>query len=61
MSGPRKTDRLRPWPSDLDDTLMSLVAEGWSFERIARVLSLSRNAVIGRFHRLRQAMGWQAS
>ena len=49
------------WSPAQDALLMELMADDRSFGQIARVMRLSRNAVMGRFNRLRVAMGWQAA
>lgn len=59
MSGIPKTNR-KLWTEHRDACLMEFAAIGYPFEKIAGLLNISRNAAVGRFHRLRQAMGWQA-
>ena len=60
MASSPKTDR-KPWPPAKDAALMDLVASDITLAECARRMNLSRNAVIGRFFKLRQAMGWQAA
>ena len=57
---PRKTHRI-PWSDRRDGILMDLLAEGCTLQRCADMLNISRNAAVGRFYRLCQAMGWQAA
>jgi GcrA cell cycle regulator len=40
------------WPEEREDLLRKLFAEGMSFGMIAKELGLSRNAVIGKAHRM---------
>lgn len=54
-----KTDRAL-WPAAKDAAMMDLIADGVSLAECSRRMNLSRNAVIGRFYKIRQAMGWQA-
>jgi len=56
----RKTDR-EPWGARRDSILMDLVSQGCTMQQVADHLRVSRNAIVGRFNRLRQRMGWQAS
>lgn len=48
---PRKTNR-EPWTPSKDATLYALRSDGWTFARIADEFSISRNAAIGRYHRM---------
>lgn len=41
------------WPQEKDDLLRSLWARGDSGSEIGRIMGISRNAVVGRAHRLR--------
>jgi hypothetical protein len=50
----------RDWSPIRDCNLMELVSEGLSFEDAAKVIGVSRNAAIARFHRIRETMGAQA-
>lgn len=56
MSGGQVT----PWPQERDGYLMELMSLDLTFAEIARCMGISRNAVAGRFQRLRNRMGWQA-
>lgn len=49
------------WSQDMDDRLMELISLDWTFGQIAMALVVSKDAVSGRFSRLRKEMGWQAS
>lgn len=50
----------RDWSPIRDCNLMELVSEGLSFEDAAKVIGVSRNSAIARFHRIRETMGAQA-
>lgn len=45
------------WTATRDAELMDLVSEDLPFEMIAQRMGLTRGQVIGRFNRLRQALG----
>lgn len=51
----RKTNR-QLWTSHRDAELIALRSEGWTFARIAECLRISRNAAIGRFHRVQHGV-----
>jgi predicted DNA-binding protein YlxM (UPF0122 family) len=44
----------------MDAYLMECASEDYSFGQIAEGMRVSRHAVIGRFRRLCERMGWQA-
>lgn len=54
-SHPRKTHR-EPWTSHRDAKLVEMRSEGWTFARIAEQFRISRNAAIGRFHRVQHGV-----
>lgn len=56
---PRKCNRLY-WTPAHDARLMDLISQGCTLEQCAKRIGTSRNSAIGRFHKLRLAMGWQA-
>lgn len=47
----------RPWSQVEDDTLIDCVVDGMAYRDIAKKLNRSRNACIGRMHRLAKQMG----
>ncbi|MEG8223799.1 hypothetical protein OSJ57_24845 [Sphingomonas sp. HH69] len=56
-----RTDNYRHWTPDLDGQLMDGIASGLSIEKSGKRLGLTKGSAIGRFNRLKQQMGWQAS
>lgn len=50
---PKRPPQRVNWNSSLTDQLRALTKEGLSMGRIAKILGISRNAVIGRSHRLK--------
>lgn len=48
------------WTDALDARLMDLMADGYSFTQIGRMMGIAPSSVGGRFKRLRMAMGEQA-
>jgi hypothetical protein len=53
--------KYRAWQREQDARLMDLIADGCTMQRCADLCGITRNAAIGRFHRIRHEMGWQAS
>ena len=51
---------MRRWTGAQDALLMDLIADGRTFSQAARVMRMTKNAVIGRFKRLAARMGAQA-
>lgn len=49
------------WSADRDAMLMEGIATGLSIERVGKAMGISKGAAIGRFNRLRLAMGSQAA
>jgi hypothetical protein len=49
-----------PWSPARDALLMELVSQELTFRRIAHRMRMTPNQVMGRFNRLRRAMGLQA-
>lgn len=49
------------WTPALDDRLMDLMAEGKSYTVVAQALGKTKAAVVGRFKRLAESMGAQAT
>ena len=47
-----EVDATRPWSPFDDDVLRQRAAEGWSALEFANLIGRSRNAVLGRAHRL---------
>jgi GcrA cell cycle regulator len=43
---------IEKWPQERIDELMSLINEGLSFKELGKRMRLSKNAVIGKIHRL---------
>lgn len=50
-----KTD----WTAERDAELMALIADGLSFSAVGKAMRLTKGGCMGRFNRLRSAMGWQ--
>jgi len=55
MTKPRKTRR-EPWTHHRDTELVAMRSKGWTFAQIAEQFRISRNAAIGRFHRVQQGV-----
>lgn len=53
MSGKPRTTPSPEWPDAKVEQLRALVAEGLSCPKIAAIMKLNRNQVIGKIHRLR--------
>lgn len=47
------------WPQERTDHLCDLVAQGFGFTAVSARMGMSRNAVLGRFNRIRKSYGWQ--
>lgn len=48
------------WSTGRDAMLMEGISTGLSIERVGKAMGISKGAAIGRFNRLRLAMGSQA-
>lgn len=51
----------RLWTPMEEDVLCELIADGHGFPDAAQALGRTRESCIGKFDRIRAAMGWQAS
>ena len=48
---------IRHWTAQDDDTLCDMISDGCTFADVAWHLRRTRGACIGRFHRIKKAMG----